>query len=282
MSENITASATSKPTSEYDGALIHLENISVLRGGEHILKHVDLSVSRNEIVTMVGPNGAGKSTLVKIALGLIKPDQGSVISRSDLKTGYVPQSVNLDESLPISVKRFLEVSGTKNPGKLAEALNHVGAGNLLETSLRDVSGGELRRILLARALLMEPDLMILDEPTSGVDIGGQAALYALIQWIRDTYHCGILLVSHNLHVVMAATDRVVCLNRHLCCSGTPEHVQQHPEFVSLFGDRVAGELGIYRHDHDHEHNLHGDVHSGHQDNDHPDNEKLTIKVPGHG
>ena len=277
MPATIGSSAISKPAPESDGALIQLKNISVLRGGEHILKQVDLSVSCNEIVTMVGPNGAGKSTLVKIALGLIKPDQGSVITRRSLKTSYVPQSVNLDESLPISVKRFLEVSGTKNTEKLTEALHHVGAGNLLEHSLSNVSGGELRRILLARALLMKPDLMILDEPTSGVDIGGQAALYSLIQWIRDTYNCGILLVSHNLHVVMAATDRVVCLNRHRCCSGTPEHVQQHPEFVSLFGDKVAGELGIYRHDHDHEHDLHGDVHNAHQDSD-----KLTIEVPGRG
>jgi zinc transport system ATP-binding protein len=277
MPEIVDSSTISETAPEDDSALIHLNKISVMGGGEYILKEVDLSVSRNEIVTMVGPNGAGKSTLVKIALGLIKPDQGTVISCHGLKTGYVPQSVNLDESLPISVKRFLEVSGTKNTEKLTAALHHVGAGNLLGHSLRNVSGGELRRILLARALLMKPDLMILDEPTSGVDIGGQASLYSLIQWIRDTYHCGILLVSHNLHVVMAATDRVVCLNRHLCCSGTPEHVQQHPEFVSLFGNKVAGELGFYRHDHDHEHDLHGDVHNGHQVSD-----KSTVKVPEHG
>jgi zinc transport system ATP-binding protein len=277
MPKIVDSPTTLNPVPESDGTLIQLENISVLRGGEHILKRVNLSVSRNEIVTMIGPNGAGKSTLVKIALGLIKPDQGAVISRHGLKTGYVPQSVNLDESLPISVKRFLEVSGTKNSEKLLTALRHVGAENLLEHSLGNVSGGELRRILLARALLMKPDLMILDEPTSGVDIGGQASLYSLIQWIRDTYHCGILLVSHNLHVVMAATDRVVCLNRHLCCSGTPEHVQQHPEFVSLFGTKVAGELGFYRHDHDHEHDLHGDVHNGHQDSD-----KSTVEAQEHG
>jgi len=267
MPKSLNSPGISKPVSEPGGTLIQLENISMLRGGENILKQVDLSVSRNEIVTMIGPNGAGKSTLVKIALGLIKPDQGSVIYQKSLRTGYVPQSVNLDENLPISVKRFLEVSGTKNPDKLMDALHHVGAANILNNSLRDISGGELRRILLARALLMEPDLMILDEPTSGVDIGGQAALYSLIQWIRDTYHCGILLVSHNLHIVMAATDRVVCLNRHLCCSGTPEHVQQHPEFVSLFGNKVAGELGIYRHDHDHEHDLHGDIHASNEGNE---------------
>jgi len=269
MPESLNSPEISMPVSEPDGTLIQLKNISMLRGGENILKQVDLSVSRNEIVTMIGPNGAGKSTLVKIALGLIKPDQGSVIYHKNLRTGYVPQSVNLDESLPISVKRFLEVSGTKSPDKLMDSLHHVGAANLLNNSLRDISGGELRRILLARALLMEPDLMILDEPTSGVDIGGQAALYSLIQWIRDTYHCGILLVSHNLHIVMAATDRVVCLNRHLCCSGTPEHVQQHPEFVSLFGNKVAGELGIYRHDHDHEHDLHGDIHESNEGNEIP-------------
>ncbi|WP_424948202.1 zinc ABC transporter ATP-binding protein ZnuC [Candidatus Spongiihabitans sp.] len=240
-------------------ALIALSNIGMKRGDEVILDRINLTVSRNEIVTLIGPNGAGKSTLIKIALKLIKPDHGSVVTAENLRVGYVPQSVNLDESLPLSVQRFLEISGAKNSIALRDALHHVGAEKLLGKSLRHISGGEMRRVLLARALLNEPDLLILDEPTSGVDISGQAALYALIQWIRDALSCGVLLVSHNLHIVMAATDRVVCLNRHLCCSGTPEDVRQHPEFVSLFGHGDAGELGIYRHRHDHEHDLHGDV-----------------------
>ncbi len=244
--------------------LIELNNISIRHGDTVILEHINLTVARGEIVTLIGPNGAGKSTLIKIALKLIHPDQGSVISAENMNIGYVPQSVNPEQNLPVSVKRFLEISGAKNRCTLkhqaiAEALHYVGAEKLLKQSLQDISGGEMRRVLLARALLNKPDLLILDEPTSGVDISGQAALYTLIQWIRDAFNCGVLLVSHNLHIVMAATDRVVCLNRHLCCSGTPEDVQQHPEFVSLFGHRDARELGIYRHHHDHEHNLHGDI-----------------------
>lgn len=239
-------------------SLIELNNISMRRDDVIILERINLTVSRNEIVTLIGRNGAGKSTLIKIALKLIKPNQGSVVTAANLKTGYVPQSVNLDWSLPVSVKRFLEISGTRNRSALknqaiVEALSHVGAEKLLGKSLRDISGGEMRRVLLARALLNKPDLLILDEPTSGVDISGQTALYTLLQWVRDTLHCGVLLVSHNLHIVMAATDRVVCLNRHLCCSGTPEDVHRHPEFVSIFGHREARGLGIYRHHHNHEH-----------------------------
>ena len=240
------------------GTLLELHNISVKRDDTSILEDINLTVSRNEIVTLIGPNGAGKSTLIKIALKLLKPNQGSVVTTENLHTGYVPQSVNLARSLPVSVKRFLAISATKNQ-IIMEALHHVGATKLAEKSLQNISGGEMRRVLLARALLNKPDLLILDEPTSGVDVGGQVALYALIQRIRDSFQCGVLLVSHNLHIVMAATDKVVCLNRHLCCSGTPEDVQQHPEFVSLFGHREAGNLGIYRHHHDHEHTLHGDI-----------------------
>ncbi len=241
--------------------LIELHNISMKRNNAIILEGINLTVSRNEIVTLIGPNGAGKSTLIKIALKLIKPDQGSVVTAHSLHIGYVPQSVNPEQSLPVSVKRFLEIAGTKTTTNetIADVLHQVGAEKLPQKLLQDISGGEMRRVLLARALLNKPDLLILDEPTSGVDVSGQATLYALIQWIRDCFHCGVLLVSHNLHVVMAATDRVICLNRHLCCSGTPKDVQQHPEFVSLFGHKDASELGIYRHRHDHEHNIHGDI-----------------------
>lgn len=262
--------------------LIELHNIGMKRDDAIILDGIDLTVSRNEIVTLIGPNGAGKSTLIKIALKLMKPNQGSVVTAKNLKTGYVPQAVSLDRSLPLSVKRFLEISAikTRPPLKnqaITDALSHVGAEKLPEKSLQDISGGEMRRVLLARALLNKPDLLILDEPTSGVDVSGQATLYTLIQRIRDSFHCGILLVSHNLHIVMAATDRVVCLNRHLCCSGTPEDVQQHPEFVSLFGRNEAKELGIYRHQHDHGHNLHGDVQT---DSNMPTDDLTTGKDDG--
>lgn len=264
------------PEFDSPSALIELAGISIRRGSEIILDKINLSVSKDEIVTLIGPNGAGKSTLVKVALGLKKPNHGTVSTSKSLNIGYVPQSVNLDESLPVSVKRFLKISLKKNTdidsedvtGAMNRILDQVGAADMSNKALREISGGEMRRVLLARALLTKPDLLILDEPTSGVDISGQAALYTLIQWIRDEYHCGVLLVSHNLHVVMAATDRVVCLNRHLCCSGTPEAVQQHPEFVSLFGHRDSAELGIYRHhhDHDHDHDLHGQIHRHSQEN----------------
>ena len=255
---------TSEPTSE---SLLKLVSLSVSRRGEHILDNIDLQVSRGEIVTLVGPNGAGKSTLVETALGLSQPTSGRVIRSRNLRIGYVPQSIDIDETLPISVRRFLSIAANtqsqavQNP--VEQILMRVNATELADRQLNLISGGEMRRVILARALLTQPDLLILDEPTSGVDLSGQSNLYQLIQDIRDQYQCGVLLVSHNLHVVMAASDRVVCLNRHLCCSGTPEDVQQHPEFVSLFGQQGANALGIYRHEHDHEHDLHGNVHPSH-------------------
>lgn len=239
--------------------LIDLRNISVIRGNETILDDIRLSVARNEIVTLIGPNGAGKSCLVKIALGLMQPDRGSIITSPDVRVGYVPQSVNIDRSVPVNVTRFLQLSGIREKRRLDEALELVGGEQLKKKPLQDISGGELRRVLLARAILKSPDLLILDEPTAGVDISGQTSLYALIQTVRDQTRCGVLLVSHNLHIVLAATDKVFCLNRHICCSGTPEDVQKHPEVVSLFGQENAATLGVYRHLHDHEHNLHGDI-----------------------
>ena len=240
-------------------AILKLREVSVHRQGETLLDRVSLEVNRGEIITLIGPNGAGKSTLVKTALGLMRPSTGSVSVLPGLRIGYVPQNVQLDPSLPVSVERFLQLSDSSTESAMQEVLDLVGASTILARNLRDISGGEMRRVLLARALLPNPELLILDEPTSGVDITGQEALYTLIQRIRDKFNCGVLLVSHNLHVVMAATDHVVCLNRHLCCSGTPEDIRHHPEFVSLFGQKSAETLGIYRHQHDHDHDLHGDV-----------------------
>ncbi len=239
--------------------LIDLQNVSLFRGNGTILDDVGLSVARNEIVTLVGPNGAGKSSLVKIALGLIQPDRGSVATSPDLRVGYVPQSVNLDRSIPVNVTRFLQLSGIRGKRQLAQALEMVGGERLGGKPLQDISGGELRRVLLARAILKSPSLLVLDEPTAGVDVSGQASLYNLIQSIRDKTRCGVLLVSHNLQIVMGTTDKVICLNRHICCSGKPETVQENPEFLHLFSQESAAALGIYRHLHDHEHNLHGDI-----------------------
>ena len=198
--------------------------------------------------------------MIKIALGLINPDQGKVIKAKNINIGYVPQSIDLDQTLPILVSRFLRLAHKYPANEIHQVLEQVGGEHLLEKSMHDLSGGELRRILLARALLLKPDLLILDEPTSGVDLTGQSKLYSLIQWVRDHLGCGVLLVSHNLHIVMAATDKVVCLNRHICCSGTPEDVQHDPEFVSLFGHHSAHSIGIYTHHHDHDHGLDGNIH----------------------
>jgi zinc transport system ATP-binding protein len=239
--------------------ILSLHEVSVIRNGEAILDAVSLDVSAGEIVTLIGPNGSGKSTLVKVALGLISADRGRVQRSSKLRMAYVPQSMEIDQSLPINVIRFMRLYRDADRASIDTALRKTGAQNLRDASLHTLSGGEMRRVLLARAIISKPQLLVLDEPTAGVDISGQAALYALIHSLRDEIGCGILLVSHDLHIVMAATDQVICLNRHLCCSGTPESVRQSPEFAHLFGKELAPELAVYHHHHDHQHGLHGDV-----------------------
>lgn len=239
--------------------LLTLTDISVFRANSAIIENISLTLHRGEIVTVIGPNGAGKSTLIKTALGIISPDRGAITRSKKLRMGYVPQTISLDIGMPLTVQRFLLLSPQASIGRLPQTLELVGATGLLEHSMHTLSGGEMRRILLGRALLAEPDILILDEPTAGVDISGQAALYQLIQKIRQQYQCGILLVSHDLHIVMAATDRVFCLNRHLCCSGRPEQVRAHPQYIAIFGAQAAAEIGVYRHHHNHQHDLHGDV-----------------------
>ena len=248
---------------ENSAPLLSLDHVSLRIGATSVLEHIDLRVDSSEIVTLIGPNGAGKSTLIKVALGLVTPDRGRVARRPGLVIGYVPQSVEFDRALPLTVGRFLSLDPLAAGRNAADVLDEVGAGSLADASMLSISGGEMRRVLLARALRREPDLLILDEPTAGVDVNGQTELYRLIHGIRDQHECGVLLVSHDLHIVMAATDRVLCLNRHLCCSGEPHNVAQHPEFIALFGDRAASQLAIYHHHHDHRHNLHGEVEAGH-------------------
>lgn len=239
--------------------LMSLHNISVIRNGIAIVDNISLTVSRAEIVTLIGPNGSGKSTLVKTALGLIAADKGRIDRARELNMAYVPQSIDFDQTLPITVKRFMRLSQSTHLSQVQSALEKTGAENLQDADLHTLSGGEMRRVLLARAIMRKPDLLILDEPTAGVDISGQSALYALIHGLRDDLGCAILLVSHDLHIVMAATDKVVCLNRHLCCSGSPESVSQSAEFTHLFGEELAAELAIYHHHHDHQHGLHGEI-----------------------
>ncbi len=248
-------------TARFEAAspLLSLAQINLNQNGKTILQDVDISVCAGEIVTLIGPNGAGKSSLVKIALNLLTPTQGAVWRRPGLSIGYVPQKIEFEQTLPLTVRRFLTLERRRSRAAIDRMLAHTGATGLRDSPMHALSGGESRRVLLARALLREPDLLIMDEPSAGMDINGQAELYRLIQAIRDQRRCGILLISHDLHMVMAATDRVFCLNRHLCCSGQPEDVRRHPEFLALFGQRAASELAIYHHHHDHKHGLHGDI-----------------------
>lgn len=249
---------TGSPIQEAGEALISGQELSVGFGGLSVLESVSLSLCRGQIVTLVGPNGSGKSTLVKTMLDLIEPQSGRVIREPGITIGYVPQTVQIDPTLPLSVRRFITL-GAKTPAQDVEAaLKETGAERLIESAIQSLSGGELRRVLLARALAQDPDLLVLDEPTAGVDAPGQIALYRLIAAIRDRRGCGVLLVSHNLHLVMAATDHVVCLNRHICCEGRPDAITRAPEYLSLFGQEAIDALALYPHQHDHHHDLSGD------------------------
>ena len=248
--------------SQLPSVLIQANAIDMTFGGRQVLSHGEAKVAEGEIVTLIGPNGAGKTTMVRIMLGLQSPDKGTVIRRPNLRVGYMPQSLNIDPSLPIDVLRFLSLGlarGDAGHDLRSSVLEDVGVCHVANSPIQKISGGEMQRVLLARALLRNPDLLVLDEPVQGVDVSGQSELYALIRKIRDHRGCGVLMVSHDLHMVMAATDHVICLNQHVCCAGHPETVSRHPEFVALFGENVAVEFSIYQHDHDHEHDVHGNV-----------------------
>ena len=239
--------------------LLSLKNVSVNFGQRRVLSDISLTLQPGRILTLLGPNGAGKSTLVRIVLGLLKPSAGSLDRPNDLRIGYVPQKLQLDTTLPLTVDRFMRLRPGVKREDILPALKRVQATHLLNYPLQKLSGGETQRVLLARALLNEPQLLVLDEPTQGVDVNGQVALYDLINQLRHELNCGVLMVSHDLHLVMAKTDEVLCLNHHICCSGTPEAVSQHPEFISMFGPRGAEQLAIYRHHHNHRHDLKGRI-----------------------
>ncbi|MBC6906188.1 zinc ABC transporter ATP-binding protein ZnuC [Saccharophagus sp. K07] len=242
--------ATSSP-------LIACENVSWRRNGVDVLQGVSFHVAPREIVTLIGPNGAGKTSLVNLAIGLLEPTQGRVVRQERLRLGYMPQHLRFDNNLPVTVERFLRLASSDK-----KVIHHyserLGIAKLHNQQLQNLSGGELQRVLLTRAVLRKPELLVLDEPTQGVDVIGQAELYRHISELRDELGCGVLMVSHDLHLVMAKTDTVICLNRHICCQGAPESVARHPEYLQMFG-KQAEDIAIYTHHHDHEHNLHGDV-----------------------
>lgn len=242
-----------------ESPLIEVEGVSLARSGRVVLERVDVRVDAGRIVTLIGPNGAGKTTLVRVMLGLEQPDEGRVRRAPGLTIGYMPQRIVVPEHMPLTVERFVRLGGRVGRAALRAAAAEVGVVPLLDQPMRSLSGGEHQRVLLCRALLRDPALLVLDEPVQGVDIGGQAALYRLIAHIRDRRGCAVVMVSHDLHLVMAATDEVLCLNRHVCCAGHPDTVSRHSEFVALFGPEVHRSMAPYTHHHDHGHTIHGDV-----------------------
>ena len=230
-------------------------NLSVRSDGKTLLNNVSVSVDKGEIVTIIGPNGGGKTTLIKALLGLRPLSSGSVQRRARLKVGYVPQKLVIDRTLPITVRRLMSLTESHGQSEILAALEETGVANKLHDNIHTLSGGEMQRVLLARALIGEPDLMVLDEPVQGVDYVGELSLYHLIEAIRDRHNCGILLVSHDLHMVMRASTRVICLNTHVCCSGQPTDVEQNPDYQRLFGIKGVQTMAPYSHHHSHSHDI---------------------------
>lgn len=234
-------------------SLIRTQGVGVCVGSRRILRDVDLSVRRREIVTIVGPNGSGKTTLLKVLIGAQAPSEGVVVREAGLKIGYVPQRLAIDQAMPLTVARWLGLSGTTVKESHLQISERVGISALLKQQMTSLSGGEFQRALLAQALLIRPDLLVLDEPTQGLDQPAVASFYRLIEDVREDLDCAVLMVSHDLHVVMRSSDHVICLNGHVCCQGTPTLVSAAPEYQALFGFGTEGALALYRHEHDHRH-----------------------------
>ena len=233
--------------------LIELNNCGVVRNQKWLVRGVSLKVSQGEIVTLIGPNGSGKSTTAKMCLNILKPDEGFNIIKDDIRVSYVPQKISIDWSLPLRVIDFVNLVIKHKNSEISDALNMTGIKHLIYEDVRNLSGGEFQRLLMARAIAKEPHFLVLDEPVQGVDYPGEIALYKTIQEFVKKINCGILLISHNLHVVMSQTDYVICLNGHVCCAGTPKTVIKDQEYIKLFGDSIDPTLAFYKHNHDHEH-----------------------------
>ena len=238
--------------------LVKLNEVGIQQNNKWLVKGVSLVVEKGKIVTLIGPNGSGKSTTAKIALGIYKKIEGQVEKYTN-KVGYVPQKISIDWTLPLRVNDFMLLTENLNDEAINEALSLTGVIHLKNKNLGNLSGGEFQRVLLARAISKKPDLLVLDEPVQGVDFTGEIALYELIKKISDTLNCGILLISHDLHTVMSATDHVVCLNGHVCCSGTPMDVARNNEYKTLFGEQASQILSVYEHKHDHVHSDEGKI-----------------------
>lgn len=243
-----------------DISLIDLHNVSLWIDNRSILSNIEFSLRANEIMTIIGPNGAGKSSLARVVLGLLKPTSGQIKRKAGLRIGYVPQNFHVDSTFPVTVKRFMQLA--ENSVNWQQSLQQTNMDAFADQALSSLSGGELQRVLLARALQLKPQLLVLDEPAQGIDISGQTEFYQLIREARDQIHCSVLLISHDLHLVMAATDQVLCLNQHICCAGHPATVSNDPAFIHLFGEQAARSLAVYHHHHDHHHHADGTIASG--------------------
>lgn len=239
--------------------LVELKNAGVRRAQQWLVRGVSFRLNAGEIVTLIGPNGAGKTTSAKMALGLMHLDEGNATQKSALRVGYVPQKVTIDWTLPLKVRRFLNLTGKCSANEINEALTMTGTAHLIDSEVSTLSGGEFQRILLSRAIAKNPELLVLDEPVQGIDSAGEEAMYKLIEEIARNLNCGILLISHDLHFVMSSTSHVICLNGHVCCCGTPKVVSTSSEFRDLYGSKISASLALYEHIHDHNHEADGTI-----------------------
>jgi zinc transport system ATP-binding protein len=246
-----------------ENLLIELNNCGIYRNEKWLVRGVSIKVFKGQIVTLIGPNGSGKSTTAKMALGILKPEEGNNLIQDDIKVSYVPQKISIDWSLPLRVIDFMNLIEKYNLNNITETLSLTGIKHLLYEDVRNLSGGEFQRLLMARAIAKKPDFLVLDEPVQGVDYPGEIALYKTIQEIVKNLNCGILLISHNLHVVMSQTDHVVCLNGHVCCSGAPKSIVKEAEYIKLFGKNMDPTLAFYEHEHDHNHLPDGSIDHSH-------------------
>lgn len=242
-----------------DKTLVQLIDAGIKRDSRWLVRGVSFNVDKGQIVTLIGPNGSGKSTTAQLLLGILKPNEGIVKRRPNTVISYLPQKLTIDWTLPIRVEHFMKMTGKASNENVRSALVSTGVEHLLREDLRILSGGELQRVMIARAIARKPDLIVLDEPVQGVDFKGMLELYELIKRLRDELNCGIVLISHDLHIVMADSDNVICLNGHVCCSGTPKLVSESEEYHALFGRQVAPGLALYEHKHDHIHDTDGSL-----------------------
>jgi len=238
--------------------LVKLENAGVQRTSKWLVKGISFEVNQGQIVTLIGPNGSGKTTTAKMILNIMNADEGRITRNTD-KMAYVPQKINIDWTMPLRVIDFMKITNNLNNNQILESLTTTGVDKLLYNQIHNLSGGEFQRVLIARAIAKKPDLLVLDEPVQGVDYNGEIALYNLIKKISVNLNCGILLISHDMHFVMSTTDHVVCLNGHICCSGSPSSVVKNPEYIKLFGEHNSETLSYYQHHHDHSHDNDGSV-----------------------